>query len=296
MLSQASQDHLPLPFPGCRWRRCKHHPTPPSMGRHGSLACGRQCEARCIGHPLSLLERLLLLALSLWLPQHHNCLKKSLSVGWLVECCLFEKVTVSWLVGWVLLYVHRNHRLIRDGSPGWPHSSWALVTVSSQLPILYPFLSSLAVFTQVFSSVPLDLQFDEKDRSKQFSVHWSACAVFIHTKCGLLPILIITYIYHVLINALSAHMIHINLNMIFYTHVEYSPTKTDNLHKVLYGKNKQKQAPHTHTHTHTHTHIHLLCGKAETCWPHHKNMLAYTNYLKTTVAVIHMPKYCWWPI
>ena len=34
------------------------------------------------------------------------------------------------------------------------------------------------------------------------------------------------YIYHALINALSAHMIHINLNMIFYTHVEYSPTKT----------------------------------------------------------------------
>ena len=34
------------------------------------------------------------------------------------------------------------------------------------------------------------------------------------------------YIYHVLINALSAHMRHINLNMIFYTHVEHSPTKT----------------------------------------------------------------------
>ena len=33
-------------------------------------------------------------------------------------------------------------------------------------------------------------------------------------------------IYHALINALSAHMIHINLNMIFYTHVEHSPTKT----------------------------------------------------------------------
>ena len=28
-------------------------------------------------------------------------------------------------------------------------------------------------------------------------------------------------IYHALINALSAHMIHINLNMIFYTHVEH---------------------------------------------------------------------------
>ena len=34
------------------------------------------------------------------------------------------------------------------------------------------------------------------------------------------------YIYHALINALSARMIHINLNMIFYTHVEHSPTKT----------------------------------------------------------------------
>ena len=33
------------------------------------------------------------------------------------------------------------------------------------------------------------------------------------------------YIYHALINALSLHMIHTNLNMIFYTHVEHIPTK-----------------------------------------------------------------------
>ena len=39
-------------------------------------------------------------------------------------------------------------------------------------------------------------------------------------------VIIIMYIYHALINALSAHMIHINLNMMFYTHVEHSPTKT----------------------------------------------------------------------
>ena len=39
-------------------------------------------------------------------------------------------------------------------------------------------------------------------------------------------IIIIMYIYHALINALNAHMIHINLNVIFYTHVEHSPTKT----------------------------------------------------------------------
>ena len=37
---------------------------------------------------------------------------------------------VSSTLGWVLIYIHRNHRLIRDGSPGRPpwlsHSSWAL--------------------------------------------------------------------------------------------------------------------------------------------------------------------------
>ena len=37
--------------------------------------------------------------------------------------------------------------------------------------------------------------------------------------------IIILYIYHAPINALSAHMIPINLNMILYTHVEHSPTK-----------------------------------------------------------------------
>ena len=41
------------------------------------------------------------------------------------------------------------------------------------------------------------------------------------------------YIYHALINALSAHMIHINLNMIFCTHVEHSSYQ-NNLHKVLF--------------------------------------------------------------
>ena len=47
--------------------------------------------------------------------------------------------------------------------------------------------------------------------------------------------IIIMYIYHVLINALSVHMIHINLNMIFYTYVEHSPTKTI---YMKYYKNK----------------------------------------------------------
>ena len=39
-------------------------------------------------------------------------------------------------------------------------------------------------------------------------------------------LIIVMYIDHTLINALSVHMIHVNLSMIFYTPVEHSPTKT----------------------------------------------------------------------
>ena len=61
------------------------------------------------------------------------------------------------------------------------------------------------------------------------------------------------YIYHALINALSAHIIHINLNMLFYTHIEHSPTKT--IYIKYYTKTKQKtHYKHTHTHTHARTH------------------------------------------
>ena len=78
-------------------------------------------------------------------------------------------------------------------------------------------------------------------------------------------IIIIMYIYHALINALSAPMIHINLNMIFYTHVKHSPTKTIYIKYYLkrkkkkiniYNKNALQTCTHTHTHTHTHTRAH----------------------------------------
>ena len=78
-------------------------------------------------------------------------------------------------------------------------------------------------------------------------------------------IILIMYIYYALINALSAHMIHINLNMIFYTHVEHSPTKTIDI-KYYTKQNKNQNMHYTHTHTHalthartharTHTHTH----------------------------------------
>ena len=55
------------------------------------------------------------------------------------------------------------------------------------------------------------------------------------------------YIYHALINALSAHMIHINLNMILYTHIEHSPTKTI---YIKYYKKKKKFVKTHYKHTH----------------------------------------------
>ena len=58
-------------------------------------------------------------------------------------------------------------------------------------------------------------------------------------------IIIIMYMYHALINALSAHMIHINLNIIFYTHVEHSPTKT--IYRKYYTTNKQTKQTNKQT-------------------------------------------------
>ena len=45
--------------------------------------------------------------------------------------------------------------------------------------------------------------------------------------------------YHALINALSAHIIHVNLNMIFYTYIEHNPSK--HFYIKYYTKNKTKQ-------------------------------------------------------
>ena len=47
------------------------------------------------------------------------------------------------------------------------------------------------------------------------------------------------YIYHVLINALSAHMIHINLNTIFYTDVGHNPANA--IYRKYYRKKRIKK-------------------------------------------------------
>ena len=58
---------------------------------------------------------------------------------------------------------------------------------------------------------------------------------------------IIMYIDHALSNTPSTHMMHINLNMIFYTHIEHSPTKT-----TPTKHHTERQPPPHHTHTQNH--------------------------------------------
>ena len=84
------------------------------------------------------------------------------------------------------------------------------------------------------------------------------------------------YIYHALIKALGAYMIHINLNMIFYTHVEHNPTKT------VYMKYYKEKHSHTHTHTHKHTHTH---AHTHTHTHTHNHTHTHTHTHTVTVAV-----------
>ena len=70
-------------------------------------------------------------------------------------------------------------------------------------------------------------------------------------------IIIIRYIYHALINALSSPVIHINLNILY---VHRGQSYQISLHKALYGNAHTHACTHAHsharTHTHTHTHTH----------------------------------------
>ena len=104
--------------------------------------------------------------------------------------------------------------------------------------------------------------------------------------------LIIMYMYHALINALSAHMIHINLNMIFYTHVEHSPTKTIYIKNYNQKKKKKKKrTTNTHTHalqTHTHTHTHTHTRTTNT----HTHTHIYTHTATHTHSYTHTHRDC----
>ena len=73
------------------------------------------------------------------------------------------------------------------------------------------------------------------------------------------------HIYQALINALSTHMEHINLTMIFYTHVQHSPTKTIYI-IIPKTKNKKKCTTNTHTHTDCSRNWVLILVRMEILW------------------------------
>ena len=62
--------------------------------------------------------------------------------------------------------------------------------------------------------------------------------------------IIIMYIYHALIDALSAYMMHINLT-IFYTHAEHSSTKTIYIKYYIIKQFKIYKKSTTNTHPDT---------------------------------------------
>ena len=101
------------------------------------------------------------------------------------------------------------------------------------------------------------------------------------------------YIYHALINALSAHVIHINLNMIFCTLAEHSPTKT--IYIKYFTKTKTKQKMHyTHTHTHTHTHSVTVAETGYKIFHNRLSKLTYWSWFlhKTVHNIITCPNLC----
>ena len=54
-------------------------------------------------------------------------------------------------------------------------------------------------------------------------------------------IITIMYLYHALVKAMSIHMIHINLNTIFYIHVEQSATNAIYLKYILHEAEKRRK-------------------------------------------------------
>ena len=86
----------------------------------------------------------------------------------------------------------------------------------------------LVLFSQITSleSVMLEVSQQRCTNTNTMLVLFSQITSLESVMLEVCVMIIIMYIYHVLINALSTHMMLINLNMIFHTRAEQSPTKT----------------------------------------------------------------------
>ena len=93
---------------------------------------------------------------------------------------------------------------------------------------------------------------------------------------------------------LSTHTIHINLNIIFYTHVEYSPTKTI---YIKYYTEKQTHALHTHNDC-SRNWVLILVGMKKNLWPLDQESgtlplsypRSYTDRFPSKLLVLHTYK------
>ena len=117
----------------------------------------------------------------------------------------------------------------RPPSASLETASTFVVVVSLPFPLSYQKLPQSSDHVPVVSFLPLVL-LETASFFRPPACHHFICLtrdyLSVQTTClSSLPliIIIIMYIYHALINALSAYMIHINLNTIFYTHVEHLP-------------------------------------------------------------------------
>ena len=128
----------------------------------------------------------------------------------------------------------------------------------------------LVLFSQITSleSVMLEVSQQRCTNTNTMLVLFSQITTLESVMLEVCVMIIIMYIYHALINALSAHMMLINLNMIFHTHAEQSPNKT------------------THTKHHT-KRPHLPPPP-----PPHKNQQHWIQVCMTLICIIHTSYMC----
>ena len=109
--------------------------------------------------------------------------------------------------------------------------SWIkMVRMNTQPTCSFRYLTEFSMVDMSGGSMKGNLPWKNKQKKKPPFNYVQSSTDTINTsqkrENGVLIHIKMMYVYHALINALSSHMIHINLNTTFYTHVEHSPTRT----------------------------------------------------------------------
>ena len=108
---------------------------------------------------------------------------------------------ITSILAWVLLYVHRNRRLIRDGSPGRPprlsHSFWALLSTftCTAFSVIVPLVGDefwfLCLLTMWFLVLVVDIHFHVFKCSRELEFFFFFFFLqFIHFLCFVVCVLL----------------------------------------------------------------------------------------------------------